>query len=315
MISDDAFDSCLPILEDEALDEEEKTEKLEAHLQKEQSLSGKALEDAVLSALWRFRDTKIPSVGTPPIRHAIIRRNSPAPWQTPKNATPVGSPALSRASPAPPPGILPPAYVRSRSFGGSNFSSPRPSPRLNFATPIPHSPSLSDYVPSDFSNEKPDTGEYSSDTVDWLFNDESNSRPPSSGAGSISGTMLNAAAADWVQPQQAEMSPHDMLRSIMGDYKSDEEIESALEANGYDLSSTIMNLMGTAEAYQQDQSYFPGEDAQVLIGKSMASIQPTALDPNERGRNNVICKYWLSSGSCLRADCRFSHDLSSNICK
>ena len=106
-----------------------------------------------------------------------------------------------------------------------------------------------------------------------------------------------------------------MLRSVMGDGKSDEEIEGALEANGYDLSTTLMNLMGTKGGYQQDQSYFQENEGQILIGKSMMPSEPITIDAAERGRSNIVCKYWLSSGNCLRADCRFSHDLSSHICK
>ena len=50
----------------------------------------------------------------------------------------------------PPPGfgIAPPAFTRAKSHTGtaSPFTSPRPSPRMAFATPhIPHSPSLSAY--------------------------------------------------------------------------------------------------------------------------------------------------------------------------
>ena len=315
MISDELYELCLPILEDSATEDEDETEKLEDLLQRERNLSGKQLEDAVLNALWRFRDSKSAATSTPPVRHAVVRRNSPAPWQTPRGGTPVGSPALSRASPAPPPGMLPYPFIRSKSHTGSTFSSPRPSPRLHFATPIPHGPSLSDYVPSEPSQEKIEYGEYSSDAVDWLVNEDMTSRPSSSGAGSSSGTGLNAAAADWVPSQQNEMSPHDMLRSILGDFKSDEEIENALEANGYDLSSTIMGLMGTSGEYQQDQTYFPSQESQILIGKSVTTAAALPLDSGDRGRSNVICKYWLANGSCLRADCRFSHDLSRHVCK
>ena len=312
------YDSCLPVLEDAGLDEEEKTEKIERLLKAELSLSGQALEDTVLNILWRHRNLKNSSKSTPPLRNAILRQTSPSPWQHAARApTPsmAGSPGIGRASPAPPPGfgVAPPGFMRSRSFGtGSPFASPRPSPRLAFASPIPHSPSLSNYAFSDTNAERNDYGDYGSDTVDWLVNDESASRPSSSGGGSVSESGLNAAAAPWIQPQSSEMSSYDMLRSVMGDGKTDEEIESALEANGYDLSATIMNLMG---ATQQEQSYFPETDGQILIGKSVNPSQPIIINQTERGRSNVICKYWLSNGSCLRADCRFSHDLSSHICK
>ena len=316
MVSDAIYDLCLPVLEDKALEEEEKTERVEGLVQKELSLSGQPLEDVVLSVLWRFRDSKVPSVASPPVRHTIIRRNSPAPWQIPRSSTPV-SPALSRASPAPPPsfGAVPSAFMRSKSYGGSPFGSPRPSPRLAFASPIPHSPNLNSYEFSEPNVERNEYGDYGSDTVDWLVNEDASSRPSSSGAGSASESGLNAAAASWTQPQQSEMSPYDMLRSVMGDGKSDEEIEGALEANGYDLSTTLMNLMGTKGGYQQDQSYFQENEGQILIGKSMMPSEPITIDAAERGRSNIVCKYWLSSGNCLRADCRFSHDLSSHICK
>ncbi|KAG7120481.1 Polyadenylate-binding protein-interacting protein 7 like [Verticillium longisporum] len=32
-------------------------------------------------------------------------------------------------------------------------------------------------------------------------------------------------------------------------------------------------------------------------------------------RSGVICKFYMSTGQCLRSDCRFSHDLSNHLCK
>lgn len=317
-MSDALYDICLPILQDSSLDQEEKTEKLEETVQTKLSLTGRPLEDAVLSVLWRHRDSQNTSTSSPAVRHTIIRRSSPAQWQSPRASTPSASPALSRASPAPPPGlgIARPGFMRSKSYGGgSPFTSPRPSPRLAFAHPIPHSPSLTSYEFSEPSMERNEYGDYGSDTVDWLVSEDAHSRPSSSGAGSASESGLNAAAASWIQPQSNEMTPYDMLRSVLGDGRSDEDIESALESNGYDLSTTLMNLMGTQGGYQQENSYFPENDGQILIGKSMMPTQPIMINQTEQDRSNVVCKYWLSNGSCLRADCRFSHDLSSHICK
>ena len=290
---------------------------IEETVRKELSLSGPPLEDAVLSILWRFRNAKAPPGTSPAARQPILRRQSPAPWQSARSSTPA-SPALSRASPAPPPGfgVAPPSFLRSRSYGGgSPFTSPHASPRIAFAHPIPHSPSLTSYEFSEPSLERNEYGDYGSDTVDWLVNEEYSSRPSSSGAGSTPESGLNAAAASWIHPQSNEMSPYDMLRSVMGDGKSDEEIEHALETSGYDLSATLMSLMGAQTGDPQDQSYFPENNGQILIGKSMMPSQPIAIDQAERDRSNIVCKYWLASGSCLRADCRFSHDLSSHICK
>ena len=318
MVPDEVYALCLRVLEDPDTDEDDQAEKLKELVQKELSLTGDPLEKTVLDILWRFREPTSSSLSSPPVRHYnIIRHNSPAPWHTQRTPTTVASPSLSRASLALPPGLgARPSFLRSKSYGnGSNFSSPRPSPRLAFATPIPHSPSLDSYGFSTPSAEQNEYGDYGSDIVDWLVNEGSNSRPSSSGACSASESGLNAAAASWTYPHQNEMSPYDMLRSVMGDGKTDEEIESALEANGYDLSATIVNFMGNQNPYpQEQQSYFPDNDGQILIGKSMSSSQPTMID-QDHGRSNIVCKYWLSNGNCLRADCRFSHDLSSHICK
>lgn len=316
MVSDIIYELCLPILDDSTIEDEERAEKLEELVQKEASLDGQALEDAVLTILWRHRESTGTSKTSPPVRHTVIRRSSPAPWHA-HTSSPLASPSLNGTSPAPPPGLgsSRPNFVRARSFNASPFTSPRPSPRLAFASSIPHSPSLSSYEFSEPNAGQNDYGDYGSDTVDWLVNDEFASRPSSSGAGSTYGSILNGDAPSWVQPQQHDMSPHDMLRSVLGDGKSDEEIENALETNGYDLSATIMSLMGPQATYHDDQSYMPENVGQILIGKSMTASQPLLIDQQQRTRSSIVCKYWLANGSCLRADCRFSHDLSSHICK
>ena len=311
---------ALPVLEDDTLDEEERTERIKDAVKQELSLEGHALEEAVLNLLWQHRAARNPSKPTPSPRNAPFHAGSHPSWQhIARSTTPSASrsPSLGRASPGPRTSFVgaTPAFIRSKSFGTSTpFTSPRPSPRLAFAAPIPHSPSLSNYSFSDGHEESKDYGDYGSDTVEWLINDDFESRPSSSGAGSTTESGLNAAAASWVQPQTNEMSSYDMLRSVMGEGKTDEEIENALESNGYDLSSAIMSLMG-ASVSQHDHSHISGNDGQILIGKSMAPVQQNAIPHTDQARSNIICKYWLSSGNCLRADCRFSHDLSSHICK
>ena len=320
MALDIPYDTCLPILQDTQLDEEERTEKIEVLLKDKLSLEGQSLEDAVLNVLWQYRTGHNTHKSIPPARRAIVRSNSPSPWQhagRPSTPSAVDSSDIGRASPIlrPTYGSGPPSFVRSKSFGtGSPFSSPRPSPRLAFANSLAQSPILNNYAVGEGRAEKTEYGDYGSDTIDWLVNDDSGSRPPSSGAGSVSESGLNAAAAPWVQPHASEMSSYDILRSVMGDGKTDEEIEAALDANGYDLSSTIMTLMGATGA-QQEQSYFAENDGQIVVGKSMNATNPILIDQQERARSNIICKYWLANGNCLRADCRFNHDLSSHICK
>lgn len=311
MASDTLYEPCLPILEDSALDGEERTERLEQLLAKEHSLTGQALEDAVLNVLWRFRDASDPSTASPPARHTIIRKSSPAPWQLPQPSSGLASPSLSAVMPA---SSRPsrPGFNRARSYGASPFGSPRPSPRLAFASPVPHSPQLESYQFSEPGDCQNDYGDIGSDNVDWLLNDETRSRPSSSG-GTGAGSMYEGSL--WNESQQDNMSPYDMLRSVLGDHKTDEDLEAALAANGYDLSLTIMSLMGSQPSFPQEPEYVPRPTGEVLIGKSMTTERPINSRQNSRGRSPIVCKYFLSGGRCMRADCRFSHDLSGHICK
>jgi hypothetical protein len=154
-------------------------------------------------------------------------------------------------------------------------------------------------------------GDLGSDTVDWLVNDEVAGTEPSS---YTSDGMLNGAAAEWVQPQTMDMGPYDMLRSILRDDRPDDEIEKALEANGYDLSAALIALMGSQTFDGQSIPTTMVEQASYLVGKSMTpAFRPST--PAGQAKSNIVCKYFLSTGHCARADCRFSHDTSKTLCK
>ena len=151
--------------------------------------------------------------------------------------------------------------------------------------------------------------------MDWLVNDDTASNASSNGGRAYDGG-LNGGAAEFIQHQQVDMSPCDMLRLVLGEAKSDEQIERALAENGYDLSATIAALMGDgnpgdsiAKLHNDDQ------ESKVVIGKSTIPNPPRPTTPSGHTRSGVVCRFFLSTGSCLRADCRFSHDLSKHICK
>lgn len=312
MLSDEHYELCLPILQDVGLEDEDKTDKLEDLLKKETNLGGSALENTVLDALWRYKESGGNSASPPPIRQSILRRPSPASWRS-NTATPLsGSPRLG-VSPLAPPGYVPANFNRTISSTASPFSSPRASPRLALATPvIPHSPSLNAYeFASDSTPATEIIGDLQAENVEWLVNDDTASV---SSTGTASG--LNAAAPEFSSSsvQQLDMSPYDMLRSILGHTRTDEEIESALASHGYDLSATIAAIM---ESQQQDGTYpmsSPEETKSVLIGKSMATDSRPGT-PQGQSKSGIICKFYMSTGQCLRADCRFSHDLSNHLCK
>ncbi|KAK5096139.1 hypothetical protein LTS08_007745 [Lithohypha guttulata] len=302
MITAEQYQLCKGILDNKDLEEEDKVEQLEELLRKESKLSGTSLENAVLDALWRYRNAAR-GEDDPTPRHTIIRKSSPAPWQINRAPTPLGSPpsssspALSSAFPSRP------SFNRQRS-AASPFASPRPSPRLALAQPIPHSPSLNTYEFSD-TGPLPDIyGDFGSDTVDWLVADETASNASSTGTASLS-----AAAPEWVP--QPDMSPYDMLRSVLGGQLSDDYIETALVEHSYDLATTIAALLGSDKPGTKDVT--DNIDGNILVGKSITA-QARPGTPGS-SKSPIVCKYWLASGSCLRADCRFAHDTSGYLCK
>ncbi len=320
MVADELYEQCLPILRDPTIEDEDKTDKLEELLKKETTYTGKVLENMVLDILWRHRDSTTEKTSPSTVRHNILRRASPAAWQKPRPAGPSvhSSPRLG-VSPLAPPGFAP-SYNRTKSVSANSpFTSPRPSPRLNFSSPaIPHSPSLSAYqFPTDTGPIPDIYGDYGSDNVDWIVNDDTASATSSAGGGN-NHSGLNAAAAEFVQPQQNDMSPFDMLRSILGQTKTNQDIKDALAMNGYDLSSAIAQLM--SNDYKRDSSQNSNTASNnnnakaILIGKSMTP-DARPLTPAGQGKTGVVCRFFLSTGSCLRADCRFSHDLTNHICK
>ena len=315
MVSDKIYDLCRPVLENEELGEEEKTDRLEEVLSSEPtSLKGKALEDAVLGALWQWKSATDKTSSPPPVRGVnVVRSISPAPWiqrtgtRTPGSGT--SSPRPSTATPAAPPGLGP--LSRTKSSTASPFSSPKPSPRLPVATPvIPHSPRLSAYQFSESSPTTENYGDYGSDTVDWLVNDDASSSTSfgDSGFGS---------ASEFMSPYTTEMSPYDMLRSILQDNRGDDELEQILEANGYDLSQTItciMEAQGMLPTPLTTPSQQEQQNRTYLVGKSMSPAS-RPVTPAAQQKSPIVCRYWLASGHCARADCRFAHEVQHHVCK
>lgn len=319
MDTDTIYETCLPILQDPSLEEEDKTDKLEDLVRKETNLTGKSLENTVLDVLWRYRNASTPST-SPTVRHTVVRRNSPAPWQassrsgTPVAGSPVPSFRSAAASPAPQAGAgaslgVRPALLRMTSSyrNQSPFTSPRPSPRPTYLAPYA-SPGSKMGFEYDHNSAAPSSSLYDDyDSMDWPGGDD--------GAGM--GMGYAAEGNEYLQPQMVEMSPYDILRSVLRDEKSDQEIEQILEVNGYDLSAAIAALMEGQGLQASETSPELGGVGQsqktFLVGKSMAAARP--VTPVGQAKTPVVCRYWLSTGQCLRADCRFSHDLSNVVCK
>ncbi|KAK2768587.1 hypothetical protein FQN54_000443 [Arachnomyces sp. PD_36] len=307
MVSEEIYELCVPILQDKDLNEEDQVEKIEEIVKEKTSLSGSPRDNAVLDILWRHRGSTKPGT-TPPVRHKVIRRTSPAAWQLNRTPSTTSQPR-STTSPAPPPGlpVSRPSFPKSSTVSISPFTSPRPSPRLALAKTHPNA-----YQFSDPSAQSADGyGDLGRDNVDWIVNDDAPATPSRQKAPSVASsvTSLSAAAPEF-QPPPPRMNPYDSLRSLLGDRKSDEEIGAALEEHGYDLRATMAALTGTGG----EQVAGADSNGRVLVGKSMSSDQSRPLTP-ANAKSIIVCKYWSTTGQCLRADCRFSHDLTQHICK
>jgi hypothetical protein len=305
MIADEVYEKCLPILQDKELDDDDRTEKVELLVRSETSLTGKELENTVLDALWKFRSSnnKDASFARPPSRHTVVRRASPAPWQINRTPTP-SSPRPTTLTPSSS------AIFRNRSSTASPFASPRASPRLAFVTPfIPNSPRLDTYQPANGSSPTQELyGDMGNDSVEWLVGDDARSNMSSSFPGEAGYNSSDGQG-------QMVMDPHDMLRSVFGDDLTNDSIQKSLEDHGFDIAATLSSLM-EAHSLNETQNAYPVADVNrtVLIGKSMT---PTArpVTPTGQQRSPIVCRYWLASGQCARADCRFSHDTTGTVCK
>ena len=309
MASDTTYDSCLPILQDASVEEEDKTDKLVDLIRDSTGLSGKALDDAALDVLWRYRNASSSKTASPPFRHTVLKRNSPAPWQASRTGTPAASsPRSGAASPAPSTLSNRPGLFRARSAQQSPFSSPRQSPRLAHATLHPSlSPNPSHSELSDKVSTQDVLSDYGSENTEWFYDDMM-----SSASSSYLGEP--GAAGEWL-PNVADMSPYDMLRAVFQGKKSDDEIEGILAANNYDLNAALL-----ASAEEQGLAPAPLDQSQVqkdrtfLVGKSLSSGSRPST-PSGQGKSNIVCRYWLQYGQCLRADCKYRHDASNHICK
>jgi len=150
------------------------------------------------------------------------------------------------------------------------------------------------------------------DNFDWLINDDTTDNAQLSYPADSSNTD---STTDWGLQASVEMSPYDILRHVLHGEKSDREIEAILEANAYDLSAALASLTRSGIANPDQIGLRQSEQNKtILVGKSMVS-ESRPLTPTDLAKSGIVCKYWLSTGECLRADCRFSHDLVNHLCK
>ncbi|KAI5995700.1 hypothetical protein EDD15DRAFT_2509589 [Pisolithus albus] len=128
------------------------------------------------------------------------------------------------------------------------------------------------------------------------------------------------------------MTPLDVLSSVFGSTLAPSELEEALSQNGYDFEKAMAWLVDRALPPQPQ----PAQPRVQHVGNRVAVITRDGPVANLRGgrgyqaparatgratsargappANNRVCRYYLA-GECLRADCRFSHDLERALCR
>ncbi|KAJ4492644.1 hypothetical protein C8J55DRAFT_467801 [Lentinula edodes] len=134
------------------------------------------------------------------------------------------------------------------------------------------------------------------------------------------------------------MTPFDVLTSVFGSTLAPSELEEALAANAYDFDRAMAWLVDRALPLQQQQQppngLTPQQRMQPVGGRvtvvprgpgDRGGYPPSGPQnrPNLNGRyvngrpnagGNRVCRYFVA-GECLRADCRFSHDLERALCR
>ncbi|KDR67921.1 hypothetical protein GALMADRAFT_257406 [Galerina marginata CBS 339.88] len=129
------------------------------------------------------------------------------------------------------------------------------------------------------------------------------------------------------------MTPFDVLSSVFGSTLAPSELEEALAASGFDFDRAMAWLVDRAlpaAPTHSPQNRMQHMGARVTLvsrdavrgGARGVGFQPAAAGrPAPRYTNgrpvpggNRVCRYFVA-GECLRADCRFSHDLERALCR
>ncbi|KAE9393464.1 hypothetical protein BT96DRAFT_924018 [Gymnopus androsaceus JB14] len=127
------------------------------------------------------------------------------------------------------------------------------------------------------------------------------------------------------------MTPFDVLSSVFGSTLAPSELEEALAENAYDFERSMAWLVDRTLPPQQAPAGIAAQRMQPMGGRVTLVPRPPAGRgsypmpgrPNTNARytngrsttgGNRVCRYFVA-GECLRADCRFSHDLERALCR
>ncbi|KAI8157630.1 Polyadenylate-binding protein-interacting protein 7 [Colletotrichum sp. SAR 10_70] len=163
--------------------------------------------------------------------------------------------------------------------GGGSSTSPPPIRQTILRRPSP--PNLNAY---EFANDRSPSqetfGDYQTENVEWLVADDAISI--TSSVGTSSG--LNAAAPEFssMSSQQADMSPYDMLRSILGQTRTDDEIEAALALHGHDLSNHLCKYWVMGNCLAGETCIFSHDPAHLM---NKLALDGSSTPPTKQANN------------------------------
>ncbi|KAI0080186.1 hypothetical protein K474DRAFT_1658186 [Panus rudis PR-1116 ss-1] len=133
------------------------------------------------------------------------------------------------------------------------------------------------------------------------------------------------------------MTPFDVLSSVFGATLAPSELEEALANNAYDFERAMSWLVDRSVSSHPPKAgpvrmqsmgnrvVLVSRDGQSGFHRGGRGTYGSFVPPGQRGNTrfvngrpvqggNRVCRYFLA-GECLRADCRFSHDLERALCR
>ncbi|EIN06065.1 hypothetical protein PUNSTDRAFT_145429 [Punctularia strigosozonata HHB-11173 SS5] len=146
----------------------------------------------------------------------------------------------------------------------------------------------------------------------------------SAGGEGAGGEELNLDESEAQAVLTGGMTPFDVLSSVFGTTLAPSELEEALANHNYEFEKAMAWLIERAlPAKQPPASVASAGRGGIVVGRDgmrgggRADARGGA-GPRYGGRmaagGNRVCRYFLA-GECLRADCRFSHDLERAMCR
>ncbi|KAK9449725.1 uncharacterized protein V1518DRAFT_414482 [Limtongia smithiae] len=136
-------------------------------------------------------------------------------------------------------------------------------------------------------------------------------------------TANGAATPSQLSPSvsaEAQASPFDHIRVAMcvpeAANVTNAEITLCLEKNGYDVLLTLKELVDRVTGRTPAAKVADSVKVQTIGPVYSIQTQHTSTSATkEHPKIPTVCRYFLTTGQCLRPDCRYSHDLSATVCR